>query len=94
MKKTTFYTSVGTLIIMGTLLFFVGIENYQDEMLPKGVRESSYHLRILSFPLYWVELGLSLGHRTSYVIRHDDQLILLLLIDCLTLLLGLVIQIY
>ena len=40
MKKTTFYTSVGTLIIMGTLLFFVGLENYQDEMLPKGVRES------------------------------------------------------
>jgi hypothetical protein len=27
-------------MFMGTLLFFVGIENYQDEMLPKGVRES------------------------------------------------------
>jgi len=25
---------------MGTLLFFVGLENSQDEMLPKGVRES------------------------------------------------------
>ena len=24
---------------MGTLLFFVGIENYQDEMLPKRIRE-------------------------------------------------------
>jgi uncharacterized membrane protein len=40
MKKTTFYTSIGTLIIMGTLLFFVGLENYQDEMLPKRIRES------------------------------------------------------
>ena len=40
MKKTTFWISVITLMFMGTLLFFVGIENYQDEMLPKGVRES------------------------------------------------------
>jgi ABC-type transport system involved in multi-copper enzyme maturation permease subunit len=40
MKKTTFWSSVIVLMFMGTLLFFVGIENYQDEMLPKGVRES------------------------------------------------------
>ena len=40
MKKTTFWFSVITLMFMGTLLFFVGLENYQDEMLPKGVRES------------------------------------------------------
>jgi putative Mn2+ efflux pump MntP len=40
MKKTTFWSSVIILMFMGTLLFFVGIENYQDEMLPKGVRES------------------------------------------------------
>lgn len=40
MKKTTFWFSIITLMFMGTLLFFVGIENYQDEMLPKGVRES------------------------------------------------------
>ena len=40
MKKTTFWSSVIVLMFMGTLLFFVGIENYQDEMLPKGIRES------------------------------------------------------
>ena len=40
MKKTTFWTSVIILMFMGTLLFFVGLENSQDEMLPKGVRES------------------------------------------------------
>lgn len=40
MKKTTFWFSIITLMFMGTLLFFVGLENYQDEMLPKGVRES------------------------------------------------------
>jgi putative Mn2+ efflux pump MntP len=40
MKKTTFYTSIILMIFMGTFLFFVGLENSQDEMLPKGVRES------------------------------------------------------
>jgi len=40
MKKTTFWFSIITLMFMGTLLFFVGLENSQDEMLPKGVRES------------------------------------------------------
>jgi hypothetical protein len=40
MKKTTFWFSTITLMFMGTLLFFVGLENSQDEMLPKGVRES------------------------------------------------------
>ena len=40
MKKTTFWFSVITLMFMGILLFFVGLENYQDEMLPKSVRES------------------------------------------------------
>jgi putative Mn2+ efflux pump MntP len=40
MKKTTFWVSTIILIFMGTLLFFVGLENSQDEMLPKGVRES------------------------------------------------------